>query len=117
MGTLLQDLRITFRGLKKSPVFTFIVMLSIALAIGANTTVFTWMERLILNPYPLVADADRLVVLNTTNLESGAGSAPPISWPEYLDWREKARSFEGMVVYRPARFNLRNRDQQIGEPV
>ncbi|MCI0389783.1 MAG: ABC transporter permease [Acidobacteria bacterium] len=117
MGTLLQDLRVTLRGLKKSRAFSFIVVLSIALAIGANTTIFTWMESLILNPYPLVADADRLVALNTTNPAGGGGGAPPISWPEYLDWREKATSFEGMVVFRPARFNLRNRDQQIGEPV
>src|SRR5262245_35372947 len=117
MGTLFQNLRITLRGLKKSVAFTLIVVLSIGLAIGANTTIFTWMESLILNPYPLVEDADRLVALNTTNHDGGASGAPPISWPEYLDWREKATSFEGMVVFRPARFNFRNRDQQIGEPV
>src|SRR5215475_14019166 len=117
MGTLVQDLRITLRGLKKGVTFTFIITLSIGLAIGANTTIFTWMESLILNPYPLVADADRLVALNTTNPDGGASGAPPISWPEYLDWREKATSFEGMVVYRPARFNFRNHGQQIGEPV
>ena len=117
MGTLVQDLRITLRGLKKSVTFTIIVVLSIGLAIGANTTVFTWMESLILNPYPLVADADRLVALNTTNPDGGASGAPPISWPEYLDWRGKATSYEGMVVYSPARFNFRDRGQQIGEPV
>ena len=117
MGTLVQDLRITLRGMKKSMSFTFIVVLSIGLAIGANTTVFTWMESLILNPYPLVADADRLVALNTTNADGGASGAPPISWPEYLDWRGKATSFEGMVVYRPARFNFRSHGQQMGEPV
>src|SRR5262245_59593680 len=117
METLFQDLRVALRGLKKSLTFTFIVTLSIGLAIGANTTIFTWMENLILNPFPLVADADRLVALNTTNPDGGASGAPPISWPEYLDWRGKATSFEGMVVYRPARFNFRNHDQQIGEPV
>jgi len=117
MGSLVQDLRITLRGMKKSVTFTFIVVLSIGLAIGANTTIFTWMESLILNPYPLVVDTDRLVALNTTNPDGGASGAPPISWPEYLDWRGKATSFEGMVVYRPARFNFRSRGQQIGEPV
>ena len=79
MGTLFQDLRIALRGLKKSLTFTFIVTLSIGLAIGANTTIFTWMENLILNPFPLVADADRLVALNTTNPDGGASGAPPIS--------------------------------------
>ena len=57
MQNLWRDLRYSLRMLRKHPVITLIVALSIGLAIGANTTVFTWMETVVLNPTPLVKDS------------------------------------------------------------
>ncbi len=117
MGTISQDARFALRGLRKNRGMAFVIALSIGLAIGANTTIFTWMESLIFNPYPLVADADRLVALNTANADGSASGEPPISWPEFQDWREKTTSFDGMAAWSVTRLNLRAASQQQGEPV
>ena len=63
IASLLQDTHFAIRAIKRSPVLILIALLSIALAIGVNTTIFTWMESLILNPYPTVPDADKLAAL------------------------------------------------------
>ncbi|MGH9940489.1 MAG: ABC transporter permease, partial [Blastocatellia bacterium] len=117
MQTLLQDLRYGARMILKYPVVSLVVALSIGLGVGANTMVYTWMESLILNPYPAVEDADRLVGLNTVNPDGSASGAPPMSYPETQDWRERARSFEGLAVYRPTRLSLRAPTETTGEPV
>ncbi len=115
--TFLQDLRYGARMLLKYPVVSLVVALSIGLGVGANTMVYTWMESLILNPYPAVEDADRLVGLNTVNPDGSSSGAPPMSYPEAQDWRERAQSFEGLAVYRPTRLSLRTETEAAGEPV
>ncbi|MBI3218904.1 MAG: ABC transporter permease [Bacteroidetes bacterium] len=117
MQTLWQDLRYGARMLLKYPIVSLVVALSIGLGVGANTMVYTWMESLIFNPYPLVVEADRLVGLNTTNPDGSAGNYPPLSYPEAQDWRERAQSFEGLAVYRPTRLSLRTGAETTGEPV
>jgi len=117
MRTLIQDLRYGARMLLKYPIVSLVVALSIGVGVGANTMVYTWMESLILNPYPAVAEADRLVGLNTLNADGSASGAPPISYPEAQDWRERAQSFEGLAVYRPTRLSLRTESEAAGEPV
>ncbi|MGH9844479.1 MAG: ABC transporter permease, partial [Blastocatellia bacterium] len=117
MQTLWQDLRYGARMLMKYPAVSLVVALSIGLGVGANTMVYTWMESLILNPFPAVEDADRLVGLNTTNPDGSAGNYPPMSYPEAQDWRERSRSLEGMAVYRPTRLSLRTEAEATGEPV
>jgi predicted permease len=96
---------------------SLIVVLSIGLGVGANTMVYTWMESLILNPYPAVTDADRLVGLNTVNADGSASGAPPMSYLETQDWRERAQSFDGLAVYRPTRLSMRTETETAGEPV
>ncbi|MGH9850294.1 MAG: ABC transporter permease [Blastocatellia bacterium] len=117
MQTLWQDLRYGARMLLKYPLVSLVVALSIGLGVGANTMVYTWMEGLILNPYPAVEDADRLVGLNTLNQDGSASGAPPMSYLEAQDWRERAQSFAGMAVYRPTRLSLRTEAEAMGEPV
>jgi predicted permease len=121
MSALLQDLRFALRGLKKNRGLTCVIALSIGLALGANTTIFTWMEGLILNPYPHIAGADRLVALNTANADGSASGEPPISWPEFQDWRSRMTAFDGMAAWNVTRFHLRVPDQSRnvaqGEPV
>jgi predicted permease len=117
MQTLWQDLRYGARMLLKYPIVSLVVALSIGLGVGANTMVFTWMESLLLNPYPAVAQADRLVGLNTLNADGSASGAPPLSYPETQDWQARAQSFDGLAVYRPTRLSLRVATETQGEPV
>ena len=104
MEALLQDVRFALRGLRKSPGFALVAVLTIGLALGANTTVFTMMERFVLNPLPGVPETDRLVVLNTGAPGGGQWS---VSYPDYRVWREGSRSFEGIAVQSLVELNLR----------
>jgi predicted permease len=114
---LWQDLRYSVRMLRKQPSVTLIIVLSIGLAIGANTTVFTWMEGLVLNPTPLVKDSSMLVAVNSANKDGTAGEADPFSYLTYVDWREKTQSFDGLIAHAIIRLNLRKGDEMQGEPI
>jgi predicted permease len=96
MNTLLADLRYAVRLLIKSPTFTVIAALTLALGIGANTALFSVVNGVLLNPlaYP---HSDRLVVIYATI--AGLDSAP-IEYPNFLDWQRESRSFAAMAAYR-----------------
>ena len=104
MDTLLQDIRYALRGLWKSPGFALVAVLTIGVAVGANTTVFTMMERFVLRPLPGVPETGRLVTLRTG---SPNGSAGQVSYPDYRVWREGARAFEGIAVESMVELSLR----------
>ncbi len=95
MDALWQDVRYALRGLRKSPGFALIAVLTIGLAVGANTTVFTIMERFVLRPLPVVPETDRLVHVRTGAPGGGEWS---VSYQDYRDWREGARSVEGLAA-------------------
>ena len=115
MQGLLQTLAYSVRRLVKTPGLTLIIALSIGLGIGANTTVFTWMESLVLNPYPLVRDSDKLMAVN---VRTGDGKDNlPLSYPTYVDWREQSKSFNGLVAHALVRLNLKRGADAVGEPV
>ncbi len=96
MRTLLHDLRYGFRQVVKSPGFAIIAILTLALGIGANTTIFSVVNGVLLNPLPY-PHADRLVVLfhHKPNFVNGS-----ISYLNFLDWQRDNRSFDAMVAYR-----------------
>ena len=104
MDTLVQDVRYALRGLKKTPGFALVAVLTIGLAVGANTSVFTMMERFVLKPLPGVPETERLVVLNTGAPGGGEWS---VSYPDYRAWREGTRAFEGIAVQSMVQLNLR----------
>ena len=84
IAAALQDLRYGLRALRQNTGITAIAVLSLGLAIGANTTVFTWMDRFVLQPLPGVAGAAQLVHVNT---RAPGGSDWSVSIPSFKDWR------------------------------
>jgi len=102
METLFQDLRYGIRMALKSPAFTAIAVITLALGIGANTAVFSIVNGVLLNPLPF-PQADQLVALgeNKANFENGS-----ISYPNFHDWRKDNQSFSSMAVSRVFSFNL-----------
>ncbi len=95
-----QDLRYGVRMMFKSPGFTLAAVLSLALGIGANTTIFTMVKALFLNPLP-VEDASTLVAIFTTDEKNkGQGfDLMPISGPNYKDLRDQAGVFSGVAGF------------------
>src|SRR5262252_5946361 len=102
METLIQDLRYSLRMALKSPGFTAVAVITLALGIGANTAVFSIVNGVLLNPLPF-PQADQLVALgeNKANFENGS-----ISYPNFHDWRKDNRSFSSMAVSRVFSFSL-----------
>jgi len=90
------DLRIGFRMLARSPGFSILAILCLALGIGANAAVFSWAEGLLFRPYPAVAHQERLMALTGT----ARGEADPalLSWPDYQDLEKSCKLFDGFFV-------------------
>ncbi len=108
MRTLLQDLQYAGRQMMKSPGFAIIAILTLAIGIGANTTIFSVVNGVLLNPLPY-PDSDRLVVLFHNKPHFTRGS---ISYLNFLDWQRDNRSFEAMAAYRNGNAKLTG----AGEP-
>ncbi len=93
VDTLIQDVRLSLRVLRKSPGFTIVAVLTLALAIGANAVVFAILDALILRPLN-VPHAGSLWAI-----ERGSSKAINHSYPDYLDLRDRNRSFEDLAAY------------------
>ncbi|MGC1648856.1 MAG: ABC transporter permease [Candidatus Sulfotelmatobacter sp.] len=106
MSGLIQDVRYALRQLRKSPVFTLVAVLTLALGIGANTAIFSVVEGVLLRPLPY-RDSDQLVrVWSTSNRSSRDVS----SYPDFKDWADQNHSFQQMAAYRGQSFNLSGGD-------
>jgi putative ABC transport system permease protein len=97
-----QDLKYSFRLLRKNPGFACVVVLTLSLGIGANTAIFSFVNAVILNPLPL-PDADRLVVINEI---TSHGEEMSVSLLNFRDWQARAKLFEEIGGYRFDTFNL-----------
>ncbi|MGD0547287.1 MAG: ABC transporter permease, partial [Terracidiphilus sp.] len=96
MNTLLHDLRYALRQLRKSPGFTLTAVLTLALGIGANATIFSMVSRFILRPAPM-GDPKTLLSLHTTH--DGDQCCNNFPYPVYTDIRDQAKSFSGVAAY------------------
>src|SRR5437763_9097859 len=96
MDTLLADLRYAVRTLRKSPGFAAAGILTLALAIGSNTAVFSVVNGVLLRPLPF-AEQDRLFMLAE---QSRQGAFRPPSYPTFLDWRAQSSAFSGLAYVR-----------------
>jgi putative ABC transport system permease protein len=105
MGTVLQDLTFGWRMLVKYPGATFVVILALALGIGANTAVFSVVNTVLLRPLPF-PEADRTVMLWQTSLQDKTMGRVSVSYPNFLDWREKNSVFEHLAAYEYRSFNI-----------
>jgi predicted permease len=92
---MLTDIRYSLRTLRQSPGFAFTAIISIALAIGANSAIFSMADALLLRPLP-VPNSSQVVTLRARTPSGGFGG---LSYSDYLDFREKGRSFDGLVAY------------------
>lgn len=99
MDSLLQDLRYALRTLARSPGFSLAAVLTLALGIGANTTLFSVINAVLLRPPAQVAEPGRLVALFTSDYSGPAFGAS--SYPDYLDFRSETRVFSGVMAYAP----------------
>ncbi len=96
MGTLLQDIRYAVRMLFKNPAMTLVAALTLGLGIGANTTIFSVLNGIMLRPLP-VANADRLVVFG--GQEQGGNPFIQFSYPDFQDIRSQADGFSDVFGY------------------
>jgi len=100
--TLRQDVRHALRSLAKAPAFAIVILTTLALGIGASTAIFSLVNGVLLRPLPL-HEPDRLVFVN----ELGpTGASISVSWPNYLDWRARARAFDGLASSRTELLSL-----------
>jgi putative ABC transport system permease protein len=103
MPILSQDFRYALRQLRKSPGFTAVAVLTLALGIGANSAIFSMVDAVLLRPLPF-RDPSRLVVVRTT--EPGRRDDIGVSYPAFLDWRSQNRVFDGLSAFREDDFTL-----------
>jgi len=87
MNTLLRDIRYGVRDLLRRPAFTIVAVVSLALGIGLNTAIFSIVNVILLRPVPVVKDQSNIVWLRA-----------PVSYPDYVDYRARTRSFDGMAA-------------------
>jgi putative ABC transport system permease protein len=108
METLIKDIRYAVRSLFKQPAFTAIAVITLALGIGANTTIFSVINALILSP-PHLSDPDRLMAIWTTPREKQIEGFA--SYLNLQDWRTRNQSFEDIAGYKPNGFNMLERGE------
>src|ERR1700675_4778052 len=104
MDSILQDLRHGIRVLLKTPGFTLLALITLALGIGANSAVFSVVNAVLLRPLPFDNPQDIVAVWEQRPKENSFRG--PISAPDFLDWRQLAKSFSSIALYDTGQFNL-----------
>jgi len=103
MAELLQDLRYTLRSFRNRPSFAAVAILTIAVGIGANTTVFSWLRSLLLNPLPGTEQPGRIVAIENT---APGGEPITTSYLDFRDFRDNLRAINFVTAYRGYVFSV-----------
>ena len=115
MTTSLADLRFALRGLRRSPLFSTVAILSLALGIGANTAIFTLIDQILLRKLPVKAP-DELVMLFQQGDHMGSNMGPRMhSYPLYQDLQKRAEPLADVLCRRlvPASLSIDNRTERV----
>ena len=111
LDNLVQDVRYAVRSYVKAPSFALTILFTLALGIGASTAIFSMVNGILLRPLPL-PDPDTLVYANEVNAGDGrAERTISVAWPNYLDWRARARSFAALALTREEPLTLTGVDR------
>ncbi len=95
--------------LRHNPGFSLLAVLCLTLGIGANAAVFSWIEGILLRPYPLVVDQDRLFAVAGTN--RGALGTDDVSWPDFLDFQRGSTLVDAFIAEKITGTTLSNGDR------
>ena len=103
MAAFLQDLRYALRSFRNRPTFAAVAILTIAIGIGANTTIFSWLRSLVLNPFPGAMESERIVAIENT-----APDGEPIttSYLDFRDFRNNLLQVKSVTAYRAYLFSV-----------
>jgi len=110
--TMFQDIRFAGRTLRKTPVVTLIIILSIAIGVSATTTVFCWINTIILNPLPAAPRSEQLAVFAT---KTQSKEYVDSSLADYQDYRDQSRSLAGLAAFeeRPLSYEVNGHTQRV----
>jgi len=103
LDELARDLRHSWRTISRMPVLASVVVVSLGVGIGVNTAVFSWIQAVVLRPLPGVEGATAFQLVEP---RTEAGGHPGASWLEYLDLRDRVRSFDGLLAFRMVPLNV-----------
>src|SRR5262245_35163801 len=109
MENLINDVRYAFRGMLRKPIFAITAILTLALGIGGNTAMFSFVDSLLLQPLPY-RESDQLVLIEESNLQQGIGGSN-VSYPNLIDWKTQSQSFEDIAGFAPTTLNLSGVDE------
>jgi predicted permease len=98
MEILWQDVRFGLRTLRRNPAFSIVAIFCLTLGIGANAAVFSWMEGILLRPFPLVTHQERLMAVAGSN--RGVPGHDDVSWPDFKDLRSSCRLCDAFIADR-----------------
>ncbi|HEY6931109.1 MAG TPA: ABC transporter permease [Thermoanaerobaculia bacterium] len=104
---MFHDLKYALRILAKSPGFTLIAVVTLALGLGANTALYGWVRSLLLAPLPGVARPGRVVAIETRTPDRARIDS---SWADYTDLRDQASSFDGLIAFQQRHVSLHEKD-------
>jgi len=109
-----QDIRYACRMLRKAPGFTGVAIVTLALGIGANTAMFSVINAVLLRPLPFPSP-DRLMAVAEVDLRRvpGGGISTSASWPNFFDWRSRAKALESVSAFREGAFTLTGPDRAL----